>query len=65
VYSTCTIFSEENIDNVKKFLSENPNFETVEVVLPENVSFIEDEIKGKTIVDKYLDGFYIVKLVKN
>ena len=65
VYSTCTIFSEENIDNVKKFLSKNPNFETVEVVLPENVSFIEDEIKGKTIVDKYLDGFYIVKLVKN
>ena len=65
VYSTCTIFSEENIDNVKKFLSENPNFETVEVVLPENVSFIEDEIKGKTIVDKFLDGFYIVKLVKN
>lgn len=64
VYSTCTIFSEENVENVKKFLSENPNFETVEVSLPTNVSFIEDEIKGKTIIDKYLDGFYIVKMIK-
>ena len=64
VYSTCTIFSEENVENVKKFLSKNPNFETVEVSLPTNVSFIEDEIKGKTIIDKYLDGFYIVKMIK-
>lgn len=65
VYSTCTIFAEENIDNVKKFLAENTNFVTEEVILPENVSFIEDELKGKTIIDKFLDGFYIVKMVKN
>lgn len=65
LYSTCTIFSEENIENVKRFLKENKNFETVEVTLPENVGFIEDEIKGKTIIDKYLDGFYIVKMKRN
>lgn len=65
VYSTCTLFPEENIDNVKRFLKENENFASVDFELPSNVIFVEDEAKGKTILDKYLDGFYIVKLVKN
>lgn len=31
VYSTCTIFDEENFDVVRQFLESHPNFEQVEI----------------------------------
>lgn len=67
VYSTCTILKEENGENIKKFLEKYPNFETVELYIPENVNGSYDNVGGFTVNYKedILDGFYIVKLKKN
>lgn len=67
VYSTCTILKEENGENIKKFLEKYPNFETVELYIPENVNGSYDNVGGFTVDYKedILDGFYIVKLKKN
>lgn len=67
VYSTCTILKEENGRNIKKFLEKYPNFETVELYIPENVNGSYDNVGGFTVDYKedILDGFYIVKLKKN
>ncbi len=35
IYSTCTIFDNENGQNVRKFLKNNPNFALGEIVLPQ------------------------------
>lgn len=64
VYSTCTIFDEENINNLNKFLKKNKNFRVEEMKLPENIEYIKDELGGLTILDPILDGFYIAKLKK-
>ena len=64
VYSTCTIFEEENTKNIEKFLEENKDFEVEGINLPSNVESIKDNLGGLTILDKYLDGFYIIKLKK-
>ena len=66
VYSTCTILKEENGENIKKFLEKYPNFETVELYIPENVNGSYDNVGGFTVDYKedILDGFYIVKLKK-
>lgn len=64
IYSTCTIFKEENTENVRKFLEMNKDFSVVEIDLPQNVSHITDDLGGKIILDEYLDGFYIVKMIK-
>lgn len=64
IYSTCTIFSEENTDNARKFLEENKDFVVEEIILPENVEYTSDDLGGKIILDKYLDGFYIIKMKK-
>ena len=67
VYSTCTILKEENGENIKKFLEKYPNFETVELYIPENVNGSYDNVGGFTVDYKedILDGFYIVKNKKN
>lgn len=67
VYSTCTILKEENGENIKKFLEKYPNFETIELYIPENVNGSYDNVGGFTVDYKedILDGFYIVKLKKN
>lgn len=64
VYSTCTIFKEENTDNLKKFLDANPNYEVVDIEMPSNVKGHFDSLGGYSIDyrEEYLDGFYIVKL---
>jgi len=66
VYSTCTIFKEENTDNAAKFLSENPNFEVVAIELPRNVKGKFDHLGGFNIdyTEEHLDGFYIIKMRK-
>lgn len=66
VYSTCTITSEENTKNIKKFLENNPNFKTVPFNVPENVNGEFDEVGGFLInyKEEILDNFYIAKLKK-
>ncbi|WP_297487808.1 16S rRNA (cytosine(967)-C(5))-methyltransferase RsmB [uncultured Cetobacterium sp.] len=61
VYSTCTIFNEENTNNIKKFLENNSNFSVVKIQLPE-------DINGGFIInytEEILDNFYIIKLRKD
>lgn len=64
VYSTCTILKEENTENIKKFLEKYPEFETVELYIPEGVEGSYDEFGGFTVdyKEEILDGFYIAKL---
>ena len=59
-------FKEENGENIKKFLEKYPNFETVELYIPENVNGSYDNVGGFTVDYKedILDGFYIVKLIR-
>lgn len=67
VYSTCTIFSEENTNNIEKFLKENNNFSVVKIDIPENVNGIFDHLGGFLInyKEEILDNFYIIKLRKD
>ena len=66
VYSTCTITSEENTENVRKFLEKNPRFEPVKFEVPENVNGDFDEFGGFCInyKEEILDNFYIMKFRK-
>lgn len=67
VYSTCTIFNEENTDNIKKFLENNSNFSVVKIQLPEDINGVFDELGGFIInyTEEILDNFYIIKLRKD
>jgi len=66
VYSTCTIFREENTDNVKRFLEGHSEFSVMEIEKPGNVEGHFDELGGLVIDyrEPYLDGFYIIKMRK-
>ena len=63
VYSTCTIFDEENFDVVRQFLKNHPNFEQVEIssdkseMIKEGCIFITPEMY-------HTDGFFIAKFKK-
>ena len=63
VYSTCTIFPEENEENLKAFLATHPEFELTPfrvgaLDVPEGyITFFPDK-------DYFLDGFFISKLTK-
>ncbi|WP_281700261.1 16S rRNA (cytosine(967)-C(5))-methyltransferase RsmB [Cetobacterium somerae] len=67
VYSTCTIFSEENTDNIIKFLNNHKNFSVLKFDLPQNVNGHFDSIGGFLIdyTEEILDNFYIIKLRKD
>ncbi|WP_432204951.1 16S rRNA (cytosine(967)-C(5))-methyltransferase RsmB [Cetobacterium somerae] len=67
VYSTCTIFSEENTDNIIKFLNNHKNFSVLKFNLPENVNGHFDSVGGFLIdyTEEILDNFYIIKLRKD
>lgn len=67
VYSTCTIFKEENLLNAKKFLDSNKNFSVVKFEKPDNVNGIFDSIGGFFInyTEEILDNFYIIKFRKD
>ena len=62
VYSTCTIFPEENEQNVARFLAAHPEF------APEDFSFggicSKDGMLTLTPDEHGTDGFFIAKLVK-
>ncbi|BDU50201.1 16S rRNA (cytosine(967)-C(5))-methyltransferase RsmB [Haliovirga abyssi] len=66
IYSTCTIFNEENGDNIKKFLENNKEFKVEKIELDDNINYSYDEIGGIKIgyKEEFLDGFYIIKLVR-
>lgn len=62
VYSTCTIFKEENDDVINKFLKENSNFKLIDIS-----DKIENNINKNGCIQVLphihnLDGFYIAKL---
>jgi 16S rRNA (cytosine967-C5)-methyltransferase len=63
VYSTCTLLPEENEDNVRRFLSEHPEFSLV----PFEVGTFKCETGMVTLLpDEYgTDGFFVAKMVKN
>ena len=62
VYSTCTIFPEENEENIKRFLCDEPSFEL------EGFSFGTLEQKSETLSlypDTHrTDGFFVARMVK-
>jgi len=62
VYSTCTIFKEENEDNVRRFLAEHPDFSPV----PFEAGALSAENGMLTLLpsDHGTDGFFIAKLRK-
>lgn len=66
IYSTCTIISQENTENVEKFLNERKEFKVKALDIPENVSGEYDRLGGFSInyKEEIIDNFYIIKLVK-
>ncbi len=60
VYSTCTVFSEENEKNVRRFLSENPDFE----LCPFEYGEFKCESGMATLLPNThgTDGFFVAKL---
>ncbi len=66
IYSTCTIISQENTENVERFLNERKEFKVKALNIPENVSGDYDKLGGFSInyKEEIMDNFYIIKLVK-
>ncbi|MCJ7642107.1 MAG: 16S rRNA (cytosine(967)-C(5))-methyltransferase RsmB [Desulfobacterales bacterium] len=67
VYSTCTIFHEENEDVIERFLSEHSAFEPdrIDKVLPENCHSLITQGCFKTFPQgEGMDGFFAVRLMK-
>ena len=66
IYSSCTIISQENTENVEKFLNERKEFKVKALNIPENVSGEYDKLGGFSInyKEEIMDNFYIIKLVK-
>ena len=65
VYSTCTLRRAENHEIISRFLAEHPDFESVELDLPEGIDRkIEEESCCLTILPGVYntDGFFIAKL---
>ena len=60
VYSTCTVLPEENGDNVRRFLEENPDFEAVDFT----VGGIESQggMLSLTPDEHGTDGFFVSKM---
>lgn len=71
VYSTCSIFKEENDKIIEKFLKNNLNFKIEKIELDEKngEKYFEKYLKNKEYLQVYqnekTDGFFICKLAKN
>ena len=62
VYSTCTLHPAENNDNIRRFLSEHPDFEPEPLGLPEElVRGVEERSNELTLLPclHHTDGFFI------
>lgn len=67
LYSTCTIFHEENEDVVEKFLTRSPKFQLdrMEKVLPEKLhSFIQDRYFKTFPPRDEMDGFFVARMIR-
>jgi 16S rRNA (cytosine967-C5)-methyltransferase len=67
VYSTCTIFHEENEDVVEQFLKNHPDFqpEPISVLLPEKCGpFIEGKYLKTFPPKTEMDGFFVARMIK-
>lgn len=67
VYSTCTVFREENEDVVKRFLDEHPEFrlDQIEAVLLERCRPFMDRGYFKTYpLRAEMDGFFVARFMK-
>ena len=63
VYSTCTVFPEENEENVKKFLASHPEFSLTPFTVG-NISADCGYITFLPTKDYSIDGFFIAKLTR-
>jgi 16S rRNA (cytosine967-C5)-methyltransferase len=67
IYSTCTIFHEENEDVVEKFLEGHPEFQLdrIDKVLPEKYHTFIQNGYFKTFPPKdEMDGFFVARMIK-
>ena len=67
VYSTCTVFHEENEDVVEKFLDDHPEFrlDPIDEVLPEKCHiFIEKGYFNTFPPRDGMDGFFVARMIK-
>ncbi len=68
VYSTCTVFREENEGVIERFLDENPQFQldSIDETLPTQFGSLVHNRYFKTFppVDK-MDGFFVARLIKD
>ncbi len=67
VYSTCTVFHEENEDVVERFLEGNPEFQLdrMDKVLPEKFhSFIQNRYFKTFPPRDEMDGFFVARMIK-
>ena len=68
VYSTCTIFHEENEDVVEKFLKVHPEFQLDrmdKILSPQYYSFTQNGyFKTFPLKDK-MDGFFVARMIKS
>jgi 16S rRNA (cytosine967-C5)-methyltransferase len=67
VYSTCTVFHEENEDVVEKFLEGHPEFESdqMDKFLPEKFhSFIQNGYFKTFPPRDEMDGFFVARMIK-
>lgn len=67
IYSTCTINSQENTENIKKFLALRKDFCVDKLSIAENVSGSYDDCGGFLVdyKEEIMDSFYIARLIKN
>ena len=67
IYSTCTIFHEENEDVIEKFLGEHPEFQLdrIDKVLLEKYHIFIQNRYFKTFPPKdEMDGFFVARMIK-
>jgi len=65
VYSTCTVAREENIDNIKWFLENNPfSMQPAELPNPESINFVVEENCLQILPGPYNDGFFVAAMIK-
>lgn len=65
IYSTCTLNKEENEENVSWFINKHKDLEIEKIFVGKGDNFIYDELNTLTILpNKYMDGFYIAKIIK-
>ncbi len=68
IYSTCTVFREENEDVVERFLDENSEFQfdSIDKILPEKCRPLIHNRYFKTFPPAdTMDGFFVARLIKS